>query len=312
MASLPARSPDQFRVSVIIPHFNMPDALERCLISVEAQALDGAVEIIVVDNGSRQMPTDAVATHPGVILLSEPTPGPGPARNAGVAVARAPVLAFIDADCRAGDGWLKAAVEAVEAGGTCAVVGGDVRIDFVDPDHLTPVEAFEAVFAYRQRMYIEKQGFSGTGNLAMHRSVHEAVGPFAGIGIAEDRDWGRRASAAGYCPAYVPAMRIYHPARTDVASLTVKWRRHVAHDWAEHRAAGRPLWRWLLKAALMPASIIIDGGRLLTSERLSGLANKLSGLAVLAKIRLLRCTEMLRVISATGEDAATHWHGGAA
>ena len=290
----------------------MPDALERCLISVEAQALDGAVEIIVVDNGSRQMPTDVVATHPGVILLSEPTPGPGPARNAGVAVARAPVLAFIDADCRAGDGWLKAAVEAVEAGGTCAVVGGDVRVDFVNPEHLTPVEAFEAVFAYRQSMYIEKQGFSGTGNLAMHRSVHEAVGPFAGIGIAEDRDWGRRASAAGYRPVYVPAMRIYHPARTDVASLTVKWRRHVAHDWAEHRAAGRPLWRWLLKAALMPASVIVDGGRLLSSERLSGLANKMSGLAVLAKIRLLRCTEMLRVIGATGEDAATHWHGGAA
>ncbi len=299
-------------MSVIIPHFNMPDALERCLISVEAQALDGAVEIIVVDNGSRQMPTDVVATHPGVILLSEPTPGPGPARNAGVAVALAPLLAFIDADCRAGDGWLKAAVEAVEAGGTCAVVGGDVRIDFVNPEHLTPVEAFEAVFAYRQSMYIEKQGFSGTGNLAMHRSVHEAVGPFAGIGIAEDRDWGRRASAAGYRPVYVPAMRIYHPARTDVASLTVKWRRHVAHDWAEHRAAGRPLWRWLLKAALMPASVIVDGGRLLSSERLSGLANKMSGLAVLAKIRLLRCTEMLRVIGATGEDAATHWHGGAA
>jgi glycosyltransferase involved in cell wall biosynthesis len=312
MASLPASSPDQPRVSVIIPHFNMPDALARCLASVKSQALEGAVEIIVVDNGSRQMPTDVVAAHPGVILLSEATPGPGPARNAGVAVARGPVLAFIDADCRAGDGWLKAAVEAVEAGGPRAVVGGDVRIDFVDPDHLTPVEAFEAVFAYRQRMYIEKQGFSGTGNLAMHCNVYEAVGPFAGIGIAEDRDWGHRASAAGYHPVYVPAMRIYHPARTDVASLTVKWRRHVAHDWAEHRAAGRPLWRWLLKAALMPASVIVDGGRLLSSDRLSGLANKVSGLAVLAQIRLLRCSEMLRVIGATGEDAATHWHGDAA
>jgi hypothetical protein len=62
----------------------------------------------------------------------------------------------------------------------------------------------------------------------------------------------------------------------------------------------------------MPVSIIIDGGRLLASERLSGLANKISGLKVLAQIRLLRCTEMLRVIGATGEDAATHWHGGAA
>jgi GT2 family glycosyltransferase len=312
MDSPPAPSPDRYRVSVIIPHFNMPEALARCLASVQAQAISGAVEIIVVDNGSRQLPSAVVANFPGVALLSEPTPGPGPARNMGVAAASAPVLAFIDADCRAGDGWLQAAVEAVEAGGPSAVVGGDVRIDFVDPARLTPVEAFEAVFAYRQRMYIEKQGFSGTGNLAMHRSVHETVGPFAGIGIAEDRDWGRRASAAGYRPIYVAAMRIYHPARTDVASLNVKWRRHVAHDWAEHRAAGRPLAAWLTKAALMPASVIVDGARLLLSDRLSGLTNKLRGLTVLAQIRLLRGAEMLRVIGATGEDAATHWHGGTA
>ncbi|WP_017667564.1 glycosyltransferase family 2 protein [Sandarakinorhabdus sp. AAP62] len=312
MASLPASSPDQFRVSVIIPHFNMPDALARCLASVTGQQLDGAVEIIVVDNGSRQLPTEVVAQFPGVRLLSDPTPGPGPARNTGVAAAQAPVLAFIDADCRAGEGWLQAAVAAVEAGGNRAVVGGDVRIDFVDPVRLTPVEAYEAVFAYRQRMYIEQQGFSGTGNLAMHRDVHAAVGPFAGIGVAEDRDWGCRASAAGYRPVYVPAMRIYHPARTDVASLALKWQRHVAHDWAEHRSQGRPLWRWLLKAALMPASVLVDGGRMLFSQRLPGFSNKLRGMAVLARVRLLRGAEMLRVIGATGEDAGTHWHGGAA
>ena len=312
MASPPDTAPGEPRVSVIIPHFNMPEALARCLTSVAGQQLAGAVEIIVVDNGSRQTPEAVLADYPGVLYLVEPAPGPGPARNAGVAVARAPVLAFIDADCRAGEGWLRAAVEAVEAGGNRCVVGGDVCIDFIDKTRLTPVEAYEAVFAYRQRMYIEQQGFSGTGNLAMHRDVHARVGPFAGIGLAEDRDWGQRASAAGYRPVYVPAMCIYHPARTDVASLKVKWQRHVAHDWAEHRAAGRPLWRWLAKALAMPASVIVDGGRLLGSPRLAGVGNRVRGLGVLAQVRLLRCTEMLRVIGATGENAGTHWHGGAA
>jgi len=297
------------RVSVIIPHFNMPDALARCLASVRAQALAGAVEIIVVDNGSRITPEAVLADHPDVRYLVEPTPGPGPARNAGVAIARAPVLAFIDADCRAGPGWLQAAVAAVEAGGNRSVVGGDVRIDFIDPARLTPVEAYEAVFAYRQRMYIEQQGFSGTGNLAMHRDVHATVGPFAGIGIAEDRDWGQRASAAGYRPVYVDAMRIYHPARTSVAELKIKWQRHTAHDWAEHRAAGRPLWRWLLKAALMPVSVAVDGARLIGSSRLSGPANKARGLAVLARIRLLRMVMMLRAVANGDADAQTHWQG---
>lgn len=299
------------RVSVIIPHFNMPDALARCLASVKAQAFDGPVEIIVVDNGSRIGPEPALAAHPDVRLLSEPTPGPGPARNTGVAAARADILLFIDADCRAGPGWLAAAVAAVAARGNRGVVGGDVRIDFINPARLTPVEAYEAVFAYRQQMYIEKQGFSGTGNLAMHRDVHAAVGPFAGIGLAEDRDWGQRATAAGYAIGWVPAMCIYHPARPDFDSLAVKWRRHVAHDWAEHRAVGRPLWRWLAKALAMPASVLVDGVRLMLSPRLAGAANRLRGIGVLARVRWLRMVEMLKVTGSSGADAGLHWQAGA-
>lgn len=299
------------RVTVIIPHFNMPDALDRCLASVVSQRLAGGVEIIVVDNGSRIGPETVIARYPGVRLLHEPTPGPGPARNTGVASARADVLAFIDADCRAEAGWLDAAVRAVEAGGQRGVVGGDVRIDFIDPANLTAIEAYEAVFAYRQKMYIEKQGFSGTGNLAMHRDVHARVGPFSGIGLAEDRDWGQRATAAGYRIAYVPAMRIYHPARPDYASLQVKWQRHIAHDWATHRARARPDWRWRLKAAAMPASIIVDGLRLLLSGRLSGMANRLRGLGVLARLRLYRGSEMRRVMAAGGDDAGRHWQAAA-
>jgi len=45
------------------------------------------------------------------------------------------------------------------------------------------------------------------------RSVLETVGPFAGLEKAEDRDWGRRATAMGYEITYVPQMRVYHPAR---------------------------------------------------------------------------------------------------
>jgi GT2 family glycosyltransferase len=290
----------------------MPAALAICLASVRGQSLGDSVEIIVVDNGSPELPGAIVAQFPGVRLLSEPTPGPGPARNKGVAAASAPVLAFIDADCRAGEGWLQAAVAAVESGGNRTVVGGDVRIDFVDPCNLTPVEAYEAVFGFRQRLYIEKQGFSATCNLAMHRNVHAAVGPFAGIGLAEDRDWGHRARAAGYRTAYLPGMRVYHPARSDMTSLKLKWQRLIAHDWAEHRRQRRPLWRWMLKAALMPASVLVDSVRLLFSNRLSGVANRVRGLAVLTQVRLLRGVEMLRVTSAAGEDAGTHWQGGAA
>lgn len=302
----PAPVPD---VSIIIPHFNMPDALLRCLASVKAQAFDGHAEVIVVDNGSRT-PLDAVrAAHPDVIFLSEPTPGPGPARNTGVAAARASLLAFIDADCRAGEGWLAAAVAGVRAGGAQGVVGGDVRIDFIDPHRLTALEAYEAVFAYRQRMYIEKLNFSGTGNLAMTRLAYDSVGPFAGIGVAEDRDWGQRATAAGLRIRYVDPMRAYHPARAAFADLVVKWRRHVRHDHAALAPTASARLKWQALRLAMLASIPVDSLRLLASPRLSGLSNRLRGLTVLARIRLFRALEMGRVAAGSAQDAGAVWQG---
>lgn len=295
------------RASVVIPHLNTPDALARCLASVTAQRLDhGDFEVIVVDNGS-SVSLDAVrAAYPRVEFLVEPLPGPGPARNAGVEASHAPILAFIDADCRAEAGWLQAAIDAVEPDPDHSVVGGDVRIDFADPSRLTAAEAYEAVFAYRQAMYIARLRFSGTGNLAMGRNVHARVGPFAGIGIAEDRDWGRRACALGLPARYVAAMRIYHPARPDFASLATKWRRQVAHDLADHHAHRRPLWKWRLRAAAVVLSVPISGAQLLLSDRLSGLGNRWRGLGMLARTRMFRATEMWRAVDSPSQ--AESWN----
>jgi GT2 family glycosyltransferase len=298
------------RATVIIPHYNMPDALARCLRSITSQAFDGAVEIIVVDNGSKITPEAALVEFPQVRLLSEKTPGPGPARNTGVRAARAPVLVFIDADCRAEQGWLNAAVNAVESRENRGVVGGDVCIDIDDTSNPTALEVYEAFFAYRQRLYIEQHGYSGTGNLAMHRDVHEKVGPFVGISYAEDVDWGRRATAAGYQVSFVENMVVYHPARPDLASLLVKWQRHIAHFYEGHIAEGRPRWQWLLRALMMPPSILVDGTRLLLARQERGLpapARRWGGVQVLASVRMMRMREMLRILLAGRSDARAAW-----
>ncbi len=302
-------APLAFRVSVIIPHLNTPQVLARCLRSVVEQSLDhGRFEVIVADNGS-QTPLDAVAAEfPEVVFVTEPRPGPGLARNCGIAAARAPILAFIDADCRAERGWLQAAVDAVDADPERAVIGGDVRIDFTDPDHLTDIEAYEAVFGFRQKMYIEKKGFSGAGNLAMPRSVFATVGPFCGIEKAEDLDWGGRAGAAGFPPRYVSAMRIYHPARPDFAALKRKWQRHIAHEFHDHLAGGAARITWLARAVAMILSIPIDGLRFLISDRLSGVRNRIRGLGVLARIRIYRASEMARLAYSPAESNVDFWN----
>lgn len=294
------------RISVIIPHLNTPDLLARCLRSVFEQRLDhGSVEVIVVDNGSR-VPLD-LAAFPHVRILAEPAAGPGLARNRGIAAARAAVLAFIDADCRAAPGWLQAAVDAIESGGEHAIAGGDIRIDFVAPDRLTGIEAYEAVFGFRQKMYIETKHFSVTANLAMARGVPALVGAFGGIDIAEDLDWGQRAHGLGLATRYVPSMLVYHPARPDFDALARKWQRHVRHDWNAHSAARRPAWVWRARAAALLASVPVEMAKLFNSDRLSGLGNQLRGVSVLARIRLFRAAEMLRVMATPAGDA-DYWN----
>ncbi|KPF77639.1 hypothetical protein IP88_05895 [alpha proteobacterium AAP81b] len=292
----------------MIPHLNTPRLLAKCLASVAAQRLDhGSAEIIVVDNGSQASIAEVQAAYPQVRWLDEPHPGPGLARNTGIRAARSATLAFIDADCTAAPGWLQAAVTAVEADPGRAVIGGDIHIDFQSPPRLTGIEAYEAVFGFRQKLYIEAKHFSVTANLAMAASVHAAVGPFGGIAIAEDLDWGRRAYAAGYPTRYCPAMLVRHPARSDFAALIRKWQRHIRHDWHEHRSKGRSGWAWRLRALAMIVSIPVEAVKFFVSPRLSGLGNRLRGIAVLARIRAFRAADMLHVM-ATGEDATSVWN----
>jgi len=70
-------------VTVIIPHFNQPEFLAKCLASLPDPNAPGvpSYEVLVVDNGSRELPSDVIAAVPQARLLQEAEPGPGPARN---------------------------------------------------------------------------------------------------------------------------------------------------------------------------------------------------------------------------------------
>jgi len=201
-------------ISVVIPHLNQPEALEACLSSLDAQSLPrGFYEIIVVDNGSAPIPENIVANHAGTRLLRELQPGPGPARNSGVRFATGDIIAFIDADCRAQRDWLRNALQSIRSSPEGTILGGDVQIWHDSWNKPTPIEAYEAVFGYRFKLFIERHGYCGTGNLVVQRTDYEKAGPFAGIELAEEVVWGQRARSAGLTFRYVPEMIVFHPAR---------------------------------------------------------------------------------------------------
>ncbi len=195
--------------------------------------------MIVVDNGSRELP-EAICASRGARLLTEAEPGPGPARNRGVTASSGEILAFIDADCLADPGWL-AAAEGVMADPSATILGGDVRIALADPARPTMTEAYESLYAYRMDRYIAREGFTGTGNLVVRRNVLLDVGPFAGIGVAEDRDWGHRRRRRGIvsvsCPRCASITQHGKTSQSFVQNgtasppMTMLWRVHNQAAW---------------------------------------------------------------------------------
>ncbi|OED49399.1 glycosyl transferase family 2 [Rhodobacteraceae bacterium (ex Bugula neritina AB1)] len=280
------------KITVVIPHLNQHDMLARCLASLQ----DGtrqADEVIVVDNGSAEMPHAVCDTY-GATLLREETPGPGPARNFGVANSSNDILAFIDADCLADPLWLEAAHDAM-SDPAAQILGGDVRIALVDPARITVLEAYESIYAYRMDKYIAKEGFTGTGNLVVRRPVLEAVGPFAGLSVAEDKDWGQRATAMGYEIRYVAGMKAYHPARETFSQLRAKWDRHIAHEFVERRGGLRSKVIWLAKTGALLVSPLAEIPKILFSDRIAGAGSGIKAWIGLVAIRSYRAGVMAKL-----------------
>lgn len=295
------------RISVVIPHLNQPVLLDLCLRSLH-QGVRRPDEIIVVDNGSAIGPEAVCETYPGVRLFLEPEPGPGPARNKGIAESSGDILAFIDADCLADPDWL-AEAERRMRDPDAQILGGDVRISCADPARMTMLEAYESIFAFRMDRYIAREGFTGTGNLVVRRSAILDVGPFAGLSIAEDRDWGQRATRMGYRIRYVAGMKAYHPARQTFSEMWKKWDRHSAHDYvaARQQPAGRL--RFLAKTLAMALSPLAEIPRILASDRISGVRSRVLAFAGLVRIRLYRTGVMLRLLAGSAStDLSGAWN----
>jgi GT2 family glycosyltransferase len=293
---------DQPTVSVIIPHYRDFQRLDLCLKSIAAQTYPAArIQTIVGDNASPEgleRVREAVAGRAEVVLVEER--GAGPARNGAVAHATGEILAFIDSDCVAEPQWLEEGVRAL-AGHD--FIGGQVKVLVDDEGAMTPVEAWERVFAFDFKTYIEKKGFTGSGNLFCPRKVFETVGGFR-VGVSEDTEWSLRAQAAGFRLGYAEKAVVGHPARRSWEELTRKWRRLGDESYGLSAGrSGRRL-RWAVRGLLMPVSAVAHTPKVFLHPGLHTLGQRLAALRVLYAIRFWRLFDAFRVIrSDTGRTA---------
>lgn len=250
-------------------------------------------EIVVADNNSR-CGIDEVRRVCGDLACVVPAPiqGAGPARNAAVAASRGKILAFIDFDCRPTPTWLERGLAALSS---AQMIGGQVDVDYQDPEHPTAVEAFERVFAFNFKRYIDEVGFSGSGNMFVPRVIFNAVGGFRAQ-VAEDLEWGQRAVAANYKFAYANDVVVSHPARRTWIELTQKWRKATREAFAQ--AVEKPNGRvvWFVRNFAVLASPFVHWVVVVKSPKLDTYGLKLKAIGVLFRIRFWRFVEGNRLL----------------
>jgi len=177
--------------SFVIPVRDDAARLRRCLASIRANRYAGPVEIVVVDNGSRDASAD-VARAAGAIVVVLPGLTVAELRNAGARHATGEILAFVDADHEIDAEWIAAVAEMLTnpdvtaAGAPC-----------VPPRDGNWVQrAYDCLRSHRSGPH--EVEWLGSGNLAIRSRIFSAIGGFdASLQTCEDVDLCNRLRQAG-------------------------------------------------------------------------------------------------------------------
>jgi glycosyltransferase involved in cell wall biosynthesis len=218
---------EQFDVSVVISTYNRCDLLPKAIESVLAQdAGDVCYELIIVDNNStdhtRQVVESLIARGlENLHYVFEGRQGLSYGRNAGIAKARAPIIAFTDDDVRAAPNWLTSIKRAFDTHPDADFLGGRVlpRWEVEPPPWLTReiwAGPLALVDAGDELFYSDSQClfFFPGANFSFRRRLFDRVGLFdpnyqrvkGWVSSVEDSEFILRSVQAGSKGMYVPGV----------------------------------------------------------------------------------------------------------
>lgn len=261
----PAISP---LVSVVIPTYQRPQWLARCLEALIAREPGPSCEIVVVDDGRsievRALVNTFARRHRGIRYLCPPPGkrGPAAARNAGWQAARGDIIAFTDDDTIPERGWVNAGYAALIPG--VAAATGQVLVPL--PERPTDTQ--------RDTAGLQGAEFV-TANCFVRRDVLLRTGGFDERytrAWREDSDLYFTLLEQGEKVVAAPQAVVVHPPRNAPVSDCLRRHRNLYFDallykkhprlYREKIAAGPPLHYYLTLAFAVAALVFLSFGRL--------------------------------------------------
>jgi glycosyltransferase involved in cell wall biosynthesis len=181
------------KVSVIVPTYQEERGIVAFLRQFEGQTLPrNEFEILVIDGGSQDRTRELAVPHADRVVV-QTSPGIGGARNDGVALARADLVATTDADCRIPPDWLERIVADFRDPDVVAVCGPDGPVD-------GGLKARCLYFFVRGFIRAAAlAGLYGTGgtNSAFRKNAFLAIGGYRSLPHSDDVDVGFRIRSRG-------------------------------------------------------------------------------------------------------------------
>ena len=199
------------KFSIIIPTYQRPKALQRCLESF--LSLDYPDwELLLVNDGGEILLDEVLSSQLPFRLINSPHAGPAAARNRGAEAATGEILVFTDDDCRVESDWLWQFRRGFEQKSVDALAG-----DWLNPfpDDVGAV-TWHLYMNFLRETLRDKAGQALlllSNNVAYKREVFEALSGFDEsfpLAAAEDLDLGYRLIAAGYKQDFQLAAKVWH------------------------------------------------------------------------------------------------------
>ena len=226
------------KVSVIVPVRDGADDISELLERLDRQSLSRSeFEVVIGDDGSRDGTIAAFETEDGHVRVAVGPPlNSYSARNRAVSVARAPVLAFCDSDCRPEPQWLEHGLAALRA---TEIAAGRIRFDVPNDRTVWTLVDMDGSKDHEHQVHA---GIAETANLFLRRTLFDEVGGFEGeIPEYGDYDFIERCLGAGASLTYAPGAVVWHPARrSGRALLRALWKYNHGYAMREGREGRIP------------------------------------------------------------------------
>jgi rhamnosyltransferase len=222
------------RASVVVPVKDGAAHLPGLLDGLARQRLDGGLEVVAIDSGSRDDSRAILERHGARVLDMAPaTFDHGGTRNLGVREARGDSVVFLSQDALPGEGCLGRLLDALWSEPRLA--GAFARqVPRPEADALTrrdvvgwtPAGSERRVARLSNSAEFERLSPSERHRLSAFDNVASAAPrdvllahPFAPTRFGEDLEWGQRMLRLGYGLAYVPDAVVVHSHRRSASGL---------------------------------------------------------------------------------------------